>query len=292
MSDQLSKTVLAFQPVEAAKQPSCIAPLLRLVGGKETEIIQRSTLTVLQRFDTESIATALLDRYAKLTPTVRLLAVDTLIRRKDWALAFLQHVDAGRIPAKDIPVEALRSVALHKDDKLNELVRKHWGNVRSSTPEEKLAEVRRFNNDLRAGSGHSLVGRALFKKHCATCHRLFDDGEAVGPDLTHANRKDRDYLLVSIVDPSALIRKEYLSYHLQTTDGRVLTGLIAEQTRSAVTLLDGKNQRTPIPREKIESLRESPVSLMPENLLKELQPQELRDLFSYLQSDKPPAGRD
>jgi putative heme-binding domain-containing protein len=43
----------------------------------------------------------------------------------------------------------------------------------------------------------------LFRKHCATCHKLFDEGEAIGPDLTHANRKDRDYLLVSIVDPSA-----------------------------------------------------------------------------------------
>ena len=47
---------------------------------------------------------------------------------------------------------------------------------------------------------------------------------AVGPDLTHANRADRNYLLVSIVDPSSVIRREYVSYRLETKDGRVLTG--------------------------------------------------------------------
>ena len=147
--------------------------------------------------------------------------------------------------------------------------------------------MRRLSNDLRAGAGNPAAGRELFRKHCATCHKLFAEGESIGPELTHANRKDRNYLLVSAVDPSAVIRKEYLTYVVQTTDGRTLTGLIVGQTPGAVTLLDGKNQRTTVGRDKIDSIRESPVSLMPEGLLKELKPQELRDLFSYLQTNKP-----
>jgi putative heme-binding domain-containing protein len=131
----------------------------------------------------------------------------------------------------------------------------------------------------------------LFKNHCATCHRLFNEGGQVGPDLTHANRKDRDYLLVSIVDPSAVIRKEYLNYRVQTTDGRLLTGLIVNETAGAITLVDAKNQRTTIPRSKIDELHELPVSLMPEDLLKNLKPNELRDLFRYLQADAPEQPR-
>jgi putative heme-binding domain-containing protein len=278
------------QTLAEVGKPGCVAPLLKLIGGGQPEALQLAAVGALQRFEGEEIAAALLRHFPKMSSRLRSRAAEVLLSRKTWAEAFLREIDAGRFAAKDVAIEQLRVVALHKDRSLVELVRKHWGNVQPGTPEEKLAEMRRLSNDLRAEDGMPAAGRALFVKHCATCHKLFGEGESVGPDLTHANRKDRDYLLVSIVDPSAVIRKEYLAYAVQTTDGRFLTGLIAEQTANAVTLVDGKNQRTKIARDKIESMQESPVSLMPENILKDLKPQELRDLFSYLQCDKPPAA--
>ncbi len=268
--------------------PALAGRLLAVLDERENEDVRLAGLSALQRFDGEEVAAAILRHYPRMSARLRARAAEVLLGRRGWARLFLREVDAGHFAAKDVPVEALRLVALHKDRRLDELVRKHWGNVRPGTPEEKLAEVRRLSNDLRAGPGDAARGRDLFRKHCATCHRLFGEGEAVGPDLTHANRKDRDYLLVSAVDPSAVIRKEYLSYTVRTTDGRVLTGLLAEQTPGAVTVLSAKNERTRVPRDRIEAVEESPVSLMPENLLKELKPQELRDLFRYLQSDSPP----
>jgi putative membrane-bound dehydrogenase-like protein len=267
-------------------QPSCVPPLLSLMGGDEPQNIQLAVLATLQRFDRPEIAAFLLRHYPKMSVPLRARTAELLLGRKAWARAFLREIDAGRFPAREVSAEQLRVVALHKDPSLDDLVRKHWGKIGPGTPEEKLAEMRRLSNDLRAGAGNPAAGREQFRKHCATCHKLFGDGESIGPDLTHANRKDRDYLLASTVDPSAVIRKEYLAYNVQTTDGRALTGIIAEQSPSAVTLLDGKNQRTTVARDKIDSIQESPVSLMPEGLLKELKPQELRDLFSYLQSDK------
>lgn len=89
------------------------------------------------------------------------------------------------------------------------------------------------------------------------------------------------------MNPSTVIRKEYLSFLLQVSDGRVLTGLLVEQTPSRVTLLNAKNERTTVSRDKIQSLEESTTSLMPDNLLSGLKPQELRDLFRYLQSEPP-----
>jgi putative heme-binding domain-containing protein len=86
------------------------------------------------------------------------------------------------------------------------------------------------------------------------------------------------------VDPSAVIRREYLSYVVNTTSGAVLTGLLAEQDGASVTLLDAKGQRNKIPRDRIEEIKESPVSLMPEDLWKEWTPEQVRDLFRYLQS--------
>src|SRR5262249_5803590 len=75
-----------------------------------------------------------------------------------------------------------------------------------------------------------------------------------------------------------------------TKDGRLLTGLIAESSPQAITLLDAKNERTVIAREQIEALEAAPVSLMPDNILDPLDDQQLCDLFNYLQSDSQPAG--
>jgi len=90
--------------------------------------------------------------------------------------------------------------------------------------------------------------------------------------------------LVSIVDPSAVVRAEYLNYLVKTTDGRVLSGLLVEQTPAAVTLLGAKGERTTIPREKVQLLKESPVSLMPEGLEQGLSKQDLADVIAYVKS--------
>jgi putative heme-binding domain-containing protein len=79
------------------------------------------------------------------------------------------------------------------------------------------------------------------------------------------------------------VRKQYVNYGVTTDSGRVLTGLIADQDAASITILDAKNQRAVVPRDQIEELSPAPTSLMPERLLEQLTPQELRDLFGYLE---------
>src|SRR5207249_9639843 len=165
-------------------------------------------------------------------------AREILFGRKEWARAFLALVDAGKVPPADVPVEQVRLLALLGDKDIDAAVRKHWGSVKPGTPEEKLAEVRRFTTDLRAGAGDAASGKALFAKHCGTCHTFFGEGGAVGPDLTNTSRADTAWLLASIVDPSAVVRAQYVQYALRTADGLVRTGIIAEQDGASVTLVD------------------------------------------------------
>ena len=122
-------------------------------------------------------------------------------------------------------------------------------------------------------------------KTCAICHTLFGEGNKIGPELTGADRKNRDFLLANLVDPSAYIRAEYVSYNVEMKDGRALNGLMAESTPTTVTLLDANNQRTVLNRTEIKELKASAVSLMPEGLLDTLEPQQIRDLISYVQGD-------
>jgi putative heme-binding domain-containing protein len=259
--------------------------LLQLIAPRESEAIQIAALDALQQIPNAPMD-ALLKNYPQMSAPVRSKLRDIFLSRKEWGREFLSGIDAGKFKPSEIPLEQLQKVALLNDKQLNDLVRKNWGNIGSGTPEEKLADIRRFNNDLRAFPGDAKNGHAVFTKSCAVCHELFGEGEKVGPELTHANRKDKDFLLASIVDPSAVVRKEFINYNIETSDGRVLNGLVAEQNGSSVTLAVAKNEKTTVSRDKIVSMRESEISLMPEGLMHGLTPQERRDLFSYLQSEK------
>lgn len=267
--------------------PATREPLLRLATSDANPSVRTAALRTLGRYEGDSIAAALLDRYPAEAEPWRRAARDLLLGRAGWARALLAAVDRGRIDPDEVPLDQVRRVASLGDAGLDALVRKHWGELTGATPEAKLAEVRRLTNDLRAGEGNLERGHALFREHCATCHRLFGEGKAVGPDLTHANRRDREYLLVSLVDPSGVIRKEYRSVVVQLRDGRVLSGLLAGESPAELTLLAADEARTTLRREEVEEMADSPTSIMPEELYRRLSPDALRDLFRYLESDPP-----
>jgi putative membrane-bound dehydrogenase-like protein len=260
-------------------------PLLELLRNEPQEEVRIVVIDALAQRDSPEIPSAFLSTFSSGSPSLRDRIATAMFSRPSWAGELLQAIDRGNISAADVALEAVRRVAVHDDAELDVLVRKHWGRLTSGTAEQRLAEVRRLNNDLRAASGRFEAGREVFRQRCAPCHRLHGEGQAVGPDLIHANRKDRDYLLVSIVDPSAVVRNEYASFTLQTVDGQVLTGMIVEQTPQQVTLVDSQGQRQAVSADRIDVIDESPISLMPENLLRELTPQQLRDLFQFLQGD-------
>lgn len=280
-----NRRVVLLGIVGEAADASLVEPLLKLILSKEPDAVRLAAMKTASRIDDPRIAPALIAAHESTSvPAMQTQIRDLLLGRKSTAFAWLQAIDKGDIPAKVTPNEQVQRIALLEDPQLDELVKKHWGQLGSSRG-EKLAEVRRLNNDVRASAGNLDSGKALFKKHCSTCHQLFGEGTKLGPDLTAANRKDREYMLVSLVDPSSAIRKEYSSVIIETRDGRIVTGLAIARDDAGVTLVNAKNEKTTVLTSDIQELRDSPVSLMPDDLYKQLKPQDLRDLFSYLESN-------
>jgi putative heme-binding domain-containing protein len=280
-SSALRRELLAI--VGQFGQADCVGLLWTIVRDSRDDALRLGALSALAHFDAPEIADAVLAEYPRMGPLLQTAARGLLFGRREWARKLLAQIERGTIRAADVPIDEVRRVALYKDEQLDVTVARLWGNVRAGTTEEKLADIRRFSNDLRAAAGQPKVGHDLFKKHCATCHILFGEGTKLGPDLTAANRKDREFLLVSIVDPSVQVRKEYLVYAIETHDGLVITGCIADQNASSITLVGPKNNRTIVRRNEIADMKPMSVSLMPEKLLDPLKPQEVRDLFAYLQ---------
>ena len=273
---------------ETADAAQAIPVLLTLACEDVGETQLRfAVLARLARFDDPAIAERVLAAYDQQDQFWKSAACELLVSRANWAAKLLDAVDAGTIPATAISADGVRRMAQHHDAALDARLVSRFGRFRESTPEERLAVVRRLNNDLRAGTGDPDRGRVLFKEHCGTCHRLFGEGNQIGPDLTSANRGDRQFLLTSLVDPTDQVRKEFLSHQAQLRDGRVLVGLVVEQSAESITLVDAKNERTVVAHGDIEVIEPAEKSLMPEGIVEKLSPDQLRDLFSYLERSAP-----
>jgi putative membrane-bound dehydrogenase-like protein len=283
-----------IQLIEALGQISkveCVPALEELLADSKSNLVRLAALSALQGFPDPKIANQVLFLYPNLSGDFRSRAQTFLFSRPTSTLAFLQAVDQGRIPPADVPLDQLRKAMQYNQSEIKKLVAKHWGQVAAPPPGARVARINSVIHLLGQGPGHPVVGKELFQKHCATCHTLFGEGNKVGPDLTSADRKNRSFLVTSIVDPSAIIRPEFVAHTVSTTDGRMMTGLIVERSPTAITLLDAKNERTTLAQNKIESLEPSSVSLMPDNILDPLDDQQIRDLFSYVQGDDQAHGR-
>jgi putative membrane-bound dehydrogenase-like protein len=260
--------------------------LLDLLAAAKSDALRGAALSALQSFPDDCITERVLALYPRLSPTLRARAQILLASRPASGLALLRAVDAGRIPPRDVPIDRLQRLTTYKDERIARLIAKHWGTIAPATAGEKISRIRSINLILtRGGKGNAEKGHLLFQKNCATCHTLFGEGNKIGPDLTTADRKNREYLIAQIVDPSAVIRAEYQAFNIETKDGRLLFGLVVENTPGSITLVDSKNERTVVSRSKIEEMTPASVSLMPEKILDPLSDEELCDLFSYLQGE-------
>ncbi len=268
-------------------QPRCVPVLLDVLKASPSAAVKREALSALQRYDDPAVPTRVLELYADtLTDKdgLRAAAHALLSSRPAWALQFLQAVDSGKINPRRVPLDVVRRVKAYPDQAIAKLVEKHWGQVRASTSAEKQQEMSRLANALKTGKGDAKPGKEIFTTTCAKCHKLFGEGGAVGPDLTGYERDNAAYWIENIVDPSAVIREEYTTFVIQTKDGRTLTGIIAEQDKQTVTLKTPEGETKRVARERIDDLRASPISIMPEDQMRALTDQQVRDLFAYLMS--------
>lgn len=272
-----------------AGNEQCVPALLTLVEKEKAPKVRLAAMSALERFSDAKVADAVLKLYPSFDAALKGRAIVLLCNRKAAAIALLDAVDRGQISPKEVTLDQLRNLALHNDDTLNARMEKHWGKVQSTTPKEKQELIKNLRIHLGAKQGQGKLdlvrGEELFQKNCGVCHKLRGKGNAVGPDLTATERKNTDVLLLNIVDPGSVVRQEYFNYIVLTTDGRLLTGLIAEQSPKTITFLDAKNNRTVLDRADIEEMKQSPQSLMPEKLLEPLDNQQIRDLMGYLQKD-------
>lgn len=274
--------VQAIEALVQAKAPD-LAPLLH--GLLDSEPVRVAALRALAAIDHDGTPAAILERYGRLDAASRQEALATLSARARFAVALVDAIEAGTVPRPDVSAFHIQQLQNLKSEDLQKRLASVWG-VARPTAADRVALIAQFKQQLtpdklaQADVGH---GRAVFARTCAACHTLFDAGGKIGPELTGAQRSNLDYVLSNALDPSAVVARDYQMTLVQTSDGRVLSGIIKREDDFSLEV-QSATELVVVPKGEIESRQSTSSSMMPEGLLLSLSSDEVRDLVAYLAS--------
>jgi putative heme-binding domain-containing protein len=254
-----------------------------LHGQLDDQSLRGPVIRALAAYDDAATPQEILKRYLALTEAERDDAIITLSARPAWALSLLDAVGNKVVDRRDLSITIARQLLALGDEKVRARLEAVWGTVRATSKEKSplIAKYKDLLASTQTPASDPSRGRVVFNRTCHQCHRLFDSGGDVGPELTGSDRANPDYILENVLDPSASVAREYTLTNVATTDGRLVSGIIREQNDRALTVQTA-NERIVLSREDVEEVKPTTISMMPEGQLERLTPQEIRDLFAYL----------
>ena len=265
-------SLLAMAPPEKA-----IPALSDQIKPQSTVKMQQAVIVALGDIPGPVGALAVLAKWKELTPELRRGTVEILLRERARVDGLLAAIESQAVKTSELSTEQWQSLLGHPDLP----VREHATALRGKVSTDREAVISTYRETVDAG-GDFERGRGVYKKICAVCHKVGDDGFAVGPDLVSVANKSPADLLVAILDPSREAQPKYASYTVQTTQGQVYTGLLASESGAYITLRRAEAKEDIIAREVIEAMTSTGVSLMPVGVEKDLTPQNIADVIAFI----------
>jgi putative membrane-bound dehydrogenase-like protein len=258
-----------------------VGPLGKLLSPVHPAEVQLAAVRSLAGHDNAKVASMLLAGWSSYSPAVRREATEAMLARVDRLQLLLDAVEQKKIPAAQLEASRVELLRKHPNMAVRDRVAKLFGN-QAASDRQKIVDEYQAALKLK---GDAARGKMAFKKTCATCHRLENEGFEVGADLLAALKtKTPDALLIDILDPSREVDPRFLNYVVSTKDGRILTGVIAVESPASITLRRAEKSEDTILRSQIDEIQATAKSLMPEELEKQLSKQDLADVIAYLLS--------
>lgn len=257
----------------------------RLIALLDDAALRPFVLPALAERDDAATAGAVLAVYADLSPAERLVALNALASRVSYARALIAGVGDGTIPVRDLTASVLRQLTFLNDDVITAFVTAQ----KAGPDSDPFAEVARLTalmtKDVLA-AGDRARGKVLFERTCAQCHALWGGKATLGPDLTGLNRPDLDWTLKNVIDPTIIMGAEQQILIARLADGRVVTGMKREDTKSHLSLQNEAGLIT-VPKNEVTALEETKRSTMPDGLFRPFSTSELADFLAYFQGTGP-----
>jgi putative membrane-bound dehydrogenase-like protein len=258
-----------------------VEQLLDLITPRTPPAIATGVIEAIGVTTAPEAGPALVNRMGSLSPTARAAAVRVLLGRGESTRALLDALDKGTMQLGELTLDQKEALAAHPDTKIAaraKTILARGGGLPSADRQKVIDEL----IPLLKRTGNPELGKFVFKKNCATCHVHGGEGNKVGPDLTGMATHPKAELLVNIMDPSRSVEGNYRVYTVSLLDGRVLSGLLASETKTSIEIIDTEAKKHVIQRDAIDDLAASNKSLMPDGFEKTLSAVELVNLLEFL----------
>ncbi len=265
------------------KEPGEATNLLAAsLGVENSPRLQQVALAEIGRINHKSVPTQLIKALAAASPELSASIVDVLLYRNEWAKELLATLSAKRLPSSLLTAAARQRLQNHTDESVSQVANRLFATSSDPRRGKQIANYLAGISD----DADIKAGMQIFTKQCATCHRLNNVGNTVGPDLATLKDRSSEALVTAIVDPNRAVEAKYVSYVVELDDGRTLSGMITNQSGTNMQLVGTDGVEHMLLRKQITRIKNTGKSQMPEGLSEHLSQEEMSTLVRYLQSVK------
>jgi putative membrane-bound dehydrogenase-like protein len=260
---------------------STLPLLAEFFTPKEPEEVQLAVARGLLGMRQSKATELVIDKWGMYTPAVRDIVLADLLRQPDSVVMLLDATEAGRVQRASLSRSTLEK--LYMVGMRDQRVAQRLKTLFSTMSGDRNGLIQKYQDALKM-TGNAQRGMEVYRKNCSDCHQIGNIGVKLGPDLATVTNQSKEELLTNILDPNANIAAGYEEYMIRTTDGEIITGMMANQSATAVTLRRRKGEQDTVLRSNIAELRALTVSAMPENLEEGITVQQMSDLLEFLKT--------
>jgi putative heme-binding domain-containing protein len=266
--------------LSASTWPIAKKSLVPLIEKETTPEFRIAALRALSQQQDKEVPDLLIKLWPSSSPSIRREILEAMLRQPVRVNVLLDEIESKRMKASELDAARTKQLLNHKDAAVRARAKKL---LADNLPADRAKVLTEYQAALNL-KGDAKNGREIFKKNCATCHRVAGLGIDVGPDIADTRTKTLSALLNDILVPNAAIDANYVNYVVSTKDGLILTGMMAVETGSSITLKRADGQTDVVLRKDIDEIASTGVSLMPDGFEKYINHQEMADLLGFLKN--------
>jgi len=272
----------ARQLVEFRPNDEAVAlKILAAISPRTSPTLSAGLLEALGQSNAANLGQSIVKRLGGWPPAARAAALRLLLARPEATRALLDALDKGVVPLGELALDQKQALTAHPDKAIAaraKTILERGGGLPNPDRQKVIDQFLAITKK----TGDPVAGKAVFTKHCATCHMHNGEGNKVGPDLSGVAVNPKEHLIIDILDPSRSVEGNFRVYSVELKDGRVLNGLLASETKTSVEIIDAQAKHFVVLRENIDEIRASTKSLMPEGFEKQVTEAELTNLLEFL----------